>query len=67
MQGPSLTNAHIVPDVVDHVNLNDAVSMRIQYGDRLVTTGNELRPAEVGVRTRCRTAAAQALLCGHGR
>ena len=48
MQGPALTNAHIVPDVVDHVNLEDAVSMRVQYGDRIVTTGNELRPSEMG-------------------
>ena len=48
LQGPALTNAHIVPDVVDHVDLDDAVSMRVQYGDRLVTTGNELRPSEVG-------------------
>ena len=47
LQGPSLTNAHIVPDVVDHVNLEDAVAMRIQYGERIVTTGNELRPSEV--------------------
>lgn len=48
MQGPALTNAHIVPDVVEHVDLDDAVSMRVQYGDRVVTTDNELRPSEVG-------------------
>lgn len=48
-----MNNAHIVPDVVDHVNLNDAVSMRIQYGDRIITNGNELDPSEVTVRMRC--------------
>ena len=47
MQGPALNNARIVPDVVDHVKLDEAVSMRIQYGDRIVTNGNELLPAEV--------------------
>ncbi len=55
MQGPALTNAHIVPGVVDHVDLDDAVSMRVQYGDRLVTTGNELRPSEVGGSTSSRS------------
>ena len=46
LQGTALNNARIVPDVVDHVNMDDAVSMRIQYGDRIVVNGNELVPAE---------------------
>ena len=46
LQGPALNNARIVPDVVDQVNLDKAVSLRIQYGDRTVANGNELAPAE---------------------
>ena len=46
-QGPALNNARIVPDLVDHVDLNDAVTLSVRYGDRIVTTGNELKPSEV--------------------
>jgi len=45
-QGPALNNARIVPDLVDHVDLDDAVTLSVRYGDRIVTTGNELKPSE---------------------
>ena len=46
MEGPALKKTGIVPDLVDHVDEDAAVTMHIRYGGRFVGNGNEIMPSE---------------------
>lgn len=46
MEGPALKKAGIVPDLVDRVDEEAAVTMHIRYGGRDVGNGNEIMPSE---------------------